>query len=1112
MTDPAPLQTAIDALEAQRPVLGDAVVDAATGPLREQLAILAAAAGAGATRAGAGQTLRQVTVLFLDVVGSTALSRHLDPEDVHAVMDDTLARCGEVVRAHGGKVLQYAGDSMLAAFGAVQGQEDDAERAVRCGLALLEHGVRLREHVRARHGHDGCDVRVGIHTGPVLLGGGVDDDGTIRGATVNLAARMEQSAPPGALRISHDTWLQVRGVFDVAAQPPLLVKGHDEPLVTYLVERAKPRAFRVGTRGIDGIVTPLVGRDAELAELTTMLEQVSRERTQRAATVVGEPGLGKSRLLQELQAALETHPQPCWLLLGRAHPGSTGQPYGLLRDLLAWRLQIADSDSRDVAKAKLEDGLLPWLGEQAAAQVPRIGHLIGLDYADSPHVRGLEPRLLRALAFAALADYLRALSAGGAVAVLLLEDLQWADEASLDFVAHLHAAPDLPLLLVATARPELLERRPAWVATAVHRMLHLAALDPGQGEQLARALLRHAEDGAPALRELLIAQAEGNPFYMEELLRMFIDDGVLSVDGGSWHLQPEKLRVARVPPTLVGVIQARLDALPAADRLALQQASVVGHVFWDQAVAAIDPQAPQAVPALQRRELIHRRSSSAFDGTPEQSFHHHLLHQVTYDTVLKPLRRAGHAAAAQWLAARVADRPAEYLAITGEHYERAGDDARAFDYYARAAHEAVPRFANSIALEYARRALAITGVADPRRRERLHFVRQSVADLLGDRTMQDEALARRSEIAEELDDDALRADVLLSRSFLASRRSDEDAAWRLAERTAELAERSGSVEVHAVALAQIAWSRFSRGDVPGALERLGVAQRELRRALELQATASRELYEVQFLTMRSIIEHSTGDLGSARAASLEALALARERGLRRPLVSIAESLGGLEFVAGRYRESLAHYRSCVNSALEIGWTIYVAMGRYNLARCHHALGETAAAADAIAVAEAEAERCEYRDALSRCALLKGRLHAEAGDDAAALAAFDRAAASFAAQGATAFVCQVDAEVALLHLARGNVAAAGQHADRIASSLASGVSLASIEEPLRPRWACHRVWAATGDPRAAPELQTLHAELEQHLARVDDEETRRCMLEQIPLHADIVRTWAMAASA
>ena len=195
-------------------------------PARARLAALAVPLTRPADPA---QTLRQVSILFLDVVGSTALAQQLDPEAVSAVMDDALTRGTALVEAHRGRVLQYAGDNILAAFGADESREDDAERAVQCGLALLALGKTLGAEVLARHGRAGVDVRVGVHTGGVLLGGGVDADGSIRGSAVNIAARMEQSAPPGGLRISHDTYAQVRGLFEVEPQEPLLVKGVDAP-------------------------------------------------------------------------------------------------------------------------------------------------------------------------------------------------------------------------------------------------------------------------------------------------------------------------------------------------------------------------------------------------------------------------------------------------------------------------------------------------------------------------------------------------------------------------------------------------------------------------------------------------------------------------------------------------------------------------------------------------------------------------------------------------------------------------------------------------------------------------------------------------------------------
>ena len=459
------LDAGIAALEAQRGQLGDEVVDAALRGLQARLAALRESADEPA------QALRQVTILFLDVVGSTTLGQHLDPEAIAAVMDGMLARGSAIVAAHGGKVLQYAGDNLLAAFGADEAAEDDAERAVRCGLALLELGAALQADVKATHGLAGTGVRIGIHTGGVLLGGGVDKDGSIRGQAVNIAARMEQTAPPGALRISHDTYRQVRGVFDVEAQPPLAVKGVDAPVQSYLVLRAKPRAFRMATRGVEGVETRMIGRDTELAVLQAAFARlVAPGAGLERIVVVSEAGVGKSRLLQEFENWSEARPERCILFQARATPQTRGQAYGLLRDLFAWRWQILDGDSLAEARHKLEDALIPLFKDDAGrdagdaeAQVHLLGQLIGFDYGESRHVRGIrdDPRQIHDRGFQAAAQVLRRLARRERQPIVMfLDDLHWADDGSLDFVDHLARVDrDVPMLIVSLARPTLFERR-----------------------------------------------------------------------------------------------------------------------------------------------------------------------------------------------------------------------------------------------------------------------------------------------------------------------------------------------------------------------------------------------------------------------------------------------------------------------------------------------------------------------------------------------------------------------------------------------------------------------------------------------------------------------------
>ena len=709
----AQLEAAVAALQAQRALLGDAVVEASVGALRAKLTSLGEDAAARPA-----QQLRQVTILFLDVVGSTALSRQLDPEEILAVMDGALARCTRRVEGHGGKVLQYAGDNLLAVFGADEAREDDAERAVRCGLALLAEGRTLGAEVARERGHEGFSVRVGIHTGGVLLGGGVDAEASIRGIAVNIAARMEQSAPPGALRISHDTWAQVRGLFDVEAQPPIAVKGVDEPLLTYLVQRAKPRGFRVASRGIEGVETRMIGRDAELAQLQLAFAGLHREGAGlEAISVVAEAGIGKSRLLYEFGNWAEARPERFSLFLGRATPQTQSQPYGLLRDLLAGWLEIADTDSSDAAKAKLEQGIAPLFEEDdgpgmAQAHAHLLGHLVGLDFSESSHLRGIldDPRQIRSRGFHAAAQMFRRTAAqGGAPAVLHLDDLHWADDASLDFLEHLaQANRDVPMLVVGLTRPALFERREGWgTAWSAHRRIDLAPLGPQDSLALADELLKKVADVPTELRDLITGRVEGNPFYMEELVKMLVDQGAIETGAEGWTLHPEKLGAAGVPATLTGVLQARLDGLAAAEKLALQQASVIGLVFWDAALASLDPGAPAALPALAKRRLVVRREGAAVEGAGEYAFCHQILHQVTYETVLRPSRRAWHAQAARWLAARRGPRASDFLGATAEHFEKAGEAGRACAFYARAAEHAATRHAHGASREFASRELAL---------------------------------------------------------------------------------------------------------------------------------------------------------------------------------------------------------------------------------------------------------------------------------------------------------------------------------------------------------------------------------------------------------------------
>ena len=1111
------LQAVIAGLEAQRGLLGDAFVDAGLAPLRARLAALVGEGDAASSAAAPGQTLRQVTILFLDIVGSTQLSQRLDPEEIHAVMDGALARCTAVVEAHQGRVLQYAGDNLLAVFGAGEAREDDAERAVRCGLALLAEGRALGAEVERAHGHAGFDVRVGAHTGGVLLGGGVDAEGSIRGIAVNIAARMEQTAPAGALRISHDTYRQVRGVFDVQAQEPIAVKGVDEPIATYLVLRAKPRAFRIASRGIEGVETRMIGRDAELTALQRAFGRVLAERRLAMVTVVADAGIGKSRLLYEFEAWSEAQPQPFFLFQGRANPAMQGQPYGLLRDIVARRLQIGDGDSAEAAKRKIEAAVVPLFeadegAPMAQAHAHLLGHLIGLDFSASPHLGGIrdDARQIRDRGFHAAAQVLRrfATMPGGAAVVLQLEDLHWADDGSLDFIEHLAAVDhDVPLLVLGLARPTLFERRGGWGGAGQSERIELAPLGASDGQRLAGELLKKLEPVPAALADLVAGRAEGNPFYMEELVKMLIDQGAIATAGERWTLHPDKLLATKVPPTLTGVLQARLDGLPAAERLALQEASVIGPVFWDQALAALDARAPAALPALVRRALALPQADALLADLREYAFSHQILHRVTYDTLLKRSRRALHARAAAWLAGLGGARASDFLGAAAEHYELAGDTANACEFFARAAEHAKSRYAHGAALGHVERALALLDrdAAGARAealalRWRLLVVRELTLNTQGRRTEQRAALDALAQLADVLDDDMRRAHAARRRSLLALRVADYRTQESAAREAVAFAERAGDAESRLDAQRLLADARASVGDLEGgrALAREGLA--------ESRKLGFRRL-EGAFLNALSYIAELQDDQVTGLALDQQDLPIWRELGDRQGETIALGNVGADWLWFGAFDEARVHLEEALKVCRAIGSRQMECGPRCNLSLLALWQGD---AARALAHGQAAVEVALAVQAAD----FEAGAHCHVGDALLALGEYAAAAEAFAQAlakaGAIGHRAQYDATGGLARAALGadDVAGALPHVEALLAHRAAGGAFSGADLRLI-LLTCHQVLARAGDPRAAELLASAHADLQARAATISDAGLRQSFLANVPHHREIVAAWAAA---
>ena len=1134
-TDEERLEAGIAALEAQRGQLGDEVVDAALRGLHARLAALREAAQEPA------QALRQVSIVFLDVVGSTSLGQHLDPEAIGSLMDGMLARGSAIVEAHRGRVLQYAGDNLLAAFGADEAAEDDAERAVRCGLALLELGTSLRAEVEAAHGLAGTGVRIGIHTGGVLLGGGVDKDGSIRGQAVNVAARMEQTAPPGGLRISHDTYRLVRGVFDVEEQPPLAVKGVDAPVRSYLVLRAKPRAFRLTTRGIEGVETRMIGRDAELAALQAAFARVVAPGAGlERVFVVSEAGVGKSRLLYEFESWSEARAERCLLFRARATPQTRAQPYGLLRDVFAWRWQILDDDSLDVARRKLEQALLPLFDDGAdagmgaaadgEAHVHLLGQLIGFGYNESPHVRGIrdDAQQIHDRGFQAAAQALRHLARReGLPIVILLDDLHWADAGSLDWIDHLARVDrDVPILIVSLTRPTLFERRPdaapAEGGVAAQR-INLHPLGVAESRRLASELLQRLGDVPEALNDLLTARGGGNPFYMEELVKMLIDQGAIATTGERWSLDAERLRTVRVPPTLTGVLQARLDGLPAPERRALQLASVVGMTFWDAALAHVDVEAPRRLPALRARALVEPKedSEAVAHGVREHAFSHQILHQVTYGTVLRRVKRDAHARAADWLARHTGILGPRLLAVAAEHYERAGDAANAAEHYARAAANMVETFAHEAAIEASTRGLGLVASDEVELRWRLLGVREQALEMLGRRDAQRADLDALAAIADAMPPGApgdwRRAEVARRRSDFAHRIGDWAVQEREARRCQALAVAAADEPMVLSATKRLAEALAYQGD-PAAGRAL--AEPALARAREL----GRDRLESGLIVALTVCTDLLGDRVAGLQQSLQDLELNRRTG-NRVNQAIALTNVGMSYLAfgafpearGYLEEALRMHRMLGNRitegntcsvlselawregdaalalqraqtawdfALESGTRLYQTDALWSLGNAELSLGRVAAADEAFARSHA--------------------LACEIGYVPQALNALDgRARVALASAGAAEARRWTDE---LLKEAADAAPSAGADESRESGPRSEGAAgrnlFAGAYEHLI-RLTLFRVWSAVGDARAGPLLAEADERVQAEADRIGDADLRERFLSRIAEHRELV---------
>ncbi|MBM4466215.1 MAG: tetratricopeptide repeat protein [Chloroflexi bacterium] len=683
-----------------------------------------------ATRGKVGSERRMVTILFSDVKGSTAMAEKLDPEEVMEIMNGAFEFLIPPVYRYEGTLARLMGDAILAFFGAPIAHEDDPERACRAALEIIEGAGRYAARLERERGIRGFNVRVGINTGLVVVGEVGSDlrvEYTAMGDVVNLAARMEGAAEPGTILITEETHKLIAPLFEAEFLGPIQVKGRTEPVATYRVLAAKEVAGKV--RGIAGLESPLVGREAEFGALGEAVERL-RVGVGGVVTIVGEAGIGKSRLVAELRKQASADLQ--WVE-GRCLSYGTSIAYLLwldvLRGLLGVTAEATPLAVRDVLRERIQS-LCPQRFTEVYPYLARLMSL-PLDEEAESALRGLAGEQLKQATFRAVETLIEC-AASDRPLVLVGEDMHWSDPTSLELLETLLALTDrAPLLFIFLFRP-LIEHgswRVKESATRLYRHRHtdlwLGPLSAGESERLVGNLL--GVEGLPQkLKWRILSDTEGNPFYVEEVLRSLIDDGAIVRDeaSGRWQATREVADIP-IPDTLQGVLMARIDRLQEETKRVLQMASVIGRIFLYKVLAAIaeeERELNKHLVTLQREEMIRERARIP---ELEYIFKHHLTQEAAYNGLLKKQRRVFHRQVAETLEQMFPERIEEQVGLLAHHWERAGEPQKAIHYLLQAGQKAVRVSANQEAIAHFTKGLELLQtLPDTSQRAQQEFVLQ----------------------------------------------------------------------------------------------------------------------------------------------------------------------------------------------------------------------------------------------------------------------------------------------------------------------------------------------------------------------------------------------------
>jgi class 3 adenylate cyclase/tetratricopeptide (TPR) repeat protein len=828
------------------------------------------ACGASLEAEPSKQERKLVSVLFVDLVGFTGRADRSDPEDVRDMLQTYHAAAQRAIESFGGTLEKFIGDAVMAVFGAPISHGDDAERAVRAGLRVLESVAELK-----------LEARAAVNTGEAVVSvgsGAASGQALAMGDVVNTASRLQSSAPPGGLVVSEETYRLTRNAIRYESSPALDAKGKGKPVTVW-------RAIAPAEAAPDRLVIPMVGRDRELDLLDSIWSSAVRDRRPHLVTIIGPPGIGKSRLQREFSNRV--HLNGGAVARGRCLPYGDRAAYSAFAQLVRATAGIYENDSRDTAQAKLAATIQSLFPKNETEEATRfLSLLIGLGVA--------EPVLQRDFLFFTARRFLECLASVRALLVVF-EDVHWADNGLLDLVEYLAThVRDTPIVLACLARPEFIDHRPGWGSGLfAHTTIGLESLTTEDVAKLAAHLLVKGAARKETI-ERLVEAAEGNPLFVEELTSALAEGHEPGVE---------------LPTTVRAAIAARLDALPSAAREVLLDASVIGRFFWRGVLQAVGKHSDldAALTALEARDFIRRLPTSQVQGDIEYHFKHVLIHDVAYATLPRSTRRERHAAVAKYIESVAGD--ANGLnAILAHHWREAGEPSKAIHYLMRAAEQALDGWSLNDAVSLYTSAIELA--VDDEQRAQIWLARGLARSRLGDYPA---AVKDLGELMPQLTGRP-RIEGLLGWTWATHWTSRTDETIAGAEEALHLAEALGDRELIPVATARMSQGLAMRGgpgDIDGANE-LGEA------ALRMWAVGSRPWDRLNHNHMLGEQYYWTGRIAEADALMVTAMQSTAGPDSIEARLRSAALRAQILCSKGRYEESMALFDQTMELAVELG--------------------------------------------------------------------------------------------------------------------------------------------------------------------------------------------------